>query len=63
MRNITGTVEDHTNKRGRVVAAERDSSLSASEHLKRQEREIRSPSKSFTASGRISRDEVHDRTR
>ncbi len=77
MRNITVSVDDDTYKRARVAAAERDTSISALvkayleqlashetevERLKRQEREIRSRIESFTASDRLSRDELHSRS-
>ena len=76
MRNITVSVDDETYKRARVAAAERDTSISAlvkaylqqlasqeteTERLKRQEREIRSQITAFTASERLSRDELHGR--
>lgn len=76
MRNITVSLDDETYKRARVAAAERDTSVSALvkaylqeltsseseiERLKRQEREIRGQISNFTASDRISRDEVHRR--
>ncbi len=74
MRNITVSVDDETYKRARVAAAERDTSVSAlvknyldqlasyeteSERLKRKEREIRSQISAFTASDKLSRDELH----
>jgi hypothetical protein len=76
MRNITVSVDDDTYKRARVAAAERDTSVSAlvkaylaqlasheteTERLKRQEREIQSKIREFTASNRLSRDELHGR--
>ena len=76
MRNITVTVDDETYKRARIVAAEHDTSVSALvktyliqlatqesefERLKRQEQEIRDQILSFTASDRLTRDELHDR--
>jgi post-segregation antitoxin (ccd killing protein) len=78
MRNITVTVDDDTYKRARVAAAERDTSVSAlvkaylaqlasqeteTERLKRQEREIRSRIGTFNASDRLSREELHSRSR
>ena len=78
MRNITVTVDDETYRRARIAAAERDTSVSAlvkaylqqlgsqeteTERLKRQEREIRSRIEEFSASPRLSRDEVHRRSR
>jgi post-segregation antitoxin (ccd killing protein) len=77
MRNITVTVDDDTYKRARIAAAELDTSLSAlvkaylvqlaaheteTERLKRQEREIRSQIAAFTASDRLSREDLHSRT-
>jgi hypothetical protein len=77
MRNITVSVDDDTYKRARVAAAERDTSISALvkayleqlashetevERLKRQEREIRSRIESFSASDKLSRDELHSRS-
>jgi hypothetical protein len=77
MRNITVSVEDEVYKRARILAAERDTSLSAlvkayleqisateseTERLKRAEREIRSRIKGFSAGDRISRDELHNRS-
>ena len=71
-------MDDETYKRARVAAAERDTSLSAlvkayltelgsqeseGERLKRQEREIRGQITAFRASDRLSRDEVHGRSR
>lgn len=76
MRNITVSVEDETYRRARVAAAERDTSVSAlvkayldqlasheteTERLKREEAEIRSRITSFTASDRLSREDLHDR--
>ena len=76
MRNITVSVDDDTYRRARVAAAERDTSVSAlvkayleqlasheteSERLKRKEHEIRSKITAFTASDRLSRDELHGR--
>ena len=78
MRNITVSVDDETYKRGRVAAAERDTSQSALvkahlqqlvspesefERLKREEREIRNQIVSFSASDRLSREELHGRSR
>jgi len=76
MRNITVSVDDETYARARVVAAERNTSVSilvkayleqlASheteiERLKRQEREIRSGIGAFNASDRLSREDLHRR--
>ena len=77
MRNITVSVDDETYTKARVAAAERDTSLSALvkaylrqlvseesefERLKREEREIRSQIVNFTASDRLSREEIHGRS-
>jgi hypothetical protein len=77
MRSITVAVDDETYIRARVAAAERDTSVSAlvkafleqlasqeieTERLKRQEREVRSRIVSFSASDRLSREELHDRS-
>jgi hypothetical protein len=78
MRNITVSIDDETYKRARVAAAERDTSVSALvkaylgqlasqeteiERLKRQEREIRSSIMAFNASDRLSREDLHSRSR
>ena len=78
MRNITVSVDEEVYVRARVAAASRDTSVSAlvksylqqlaseeteTERLKRQEREIRSKILVFTASNRLSRDELHSRER
>jgi hypothetical protein len=78
MRNITVAVGDDTYKRARIAAAERDTSVSAlvkayleqlasheteTERLKRQEREIRSQIAVFNASDRLSREDLHSRSR
>jgi len=76
MRNITVSLDDETYRRARMVAAERDTSVSAlvkrflidlaseeteTERLKRQERELRQQITDFDASDRLSRDDVHRR--
>lgn len=76
MKNITVSLDDETYRRARVIAAERDTSVSALvkqflaeltsgesefERLKREERELREQIKNFSASDRLSRDEIHDR--
>jgi hypothetical protein len=76
MRNITVSVDDDIYKRARIAAAERDTSVSAlvkaylvqlasreteTERLKRQEREIRNRIPAFTASDRLSREDLHSR--
>jgi hypothetical protein len=78
VRNITVSVDDQTYTRARVAAAERDTSVSAlvkayltelaggeteTERRKRQEREIRSQIQAFSAADRLTRDEVHRRSR
>ena len=78
MRNITVAIDDETYKRARVAAAERDTSVSALvkayleqlasneteiERLKRQEREIRRQIAAFNASDRLSREDLHNRSR
>lgn len=77
MRNITVSLDDETYKRARVAAAELDTSVSALvkayleqlashetefERLKRQEREIRNQITAFSASDRLSREEIHSRS-
>lgn len=77
MKNITVTVDEDTYRRARIAAAERDTSVSAlvksylrllaaqeteTERLKRQEAEIRERIGHFTASPRLSRDDVHRRS-
>jgi phage shock protein A len=76
MKNVTVSLDDETYRRARVVAAERDTSLSAlvkgflkqlgsgeseTERLKKQERVLREQIKTFSARQRISRDELYDR--
>ena len=76
MKNITVSLDDDIYRRARMVAAERDTSISALvkqflmalgsgesevERLKRQERALRERITSFRASERVSRDELHDR--
>jgi len=76
MKNITVSVDDDLYHRARVLAAQKKTSVSALvkrflaqlvgeesefERLKRQEREIRESIKDFSASDRLSRDEIHDR--
>ncbi len=76
MRNITVSVDDETYKRARIVAAEQDTSVSALvktyllqlatqesefDRLKRLEAEIRDQILTFSASDRLTRDELHDR--
>jgi uncharacterized protein YdaU (DUF1376 family) len=76
MKNITVSLDDDIYRRARMVAAERDTSISALvkqflmglgsgesevERLKREERALRERITSFRASDRVSRDELHDR--
>ncbi len=75
MKNITVSLDDETYTRARIVAAQNDTSVSALvkhyltnlnveseyERLKRKEREVRERITSFTASDRVSRDELHER--
>jgi len=76
MKNITVSLDDATYRRARMIAAERDTSVSAlvkrfliglaseeseTERLKREERALRERITAFRASDRISRDEVHGR--
>jgi hypothetical protein len=78
MKNLTVSLDDETYRRARMIAAERDTSVSALvkrflvelasgesefERLKRLERETREKITNFDASDRLSRDEVHDRRR
>ena len=76
MKNITVSRDDETYRRARMIAAQRDTSVSAlvkrflrdlgsgeseTERLKRQERELRERITDFDASDRLSRDDVHRR--
>jgi post-segregation antitoxin (ccd killing protein) len=75
MKNITVSVDDTTYRRARMKAAERDTSISAlvkqflnelaqeseTERLKREEAELRASIRSFRASDRLSRDDIHGR--
>jgi len=76
VKNITVSVDDETYRRARVVAAERDASVSAlvkayltqlatgeteAERLKRRESEIRAAIRTFTASNRLTREDLHRR--
>ena len=78
MKNITVSLDDDTYRRARMIAAERDTSISAlvkeflvglgsgesqAERLKREERALRERITSFRASDKQSRDELHDRAR
>jgi uncharacterized protein YdaU (DUF1376 family) len=76
MKNITVSLDDETYRRARVIAAQRDMSVSAlvkqflvelasgeseTERLKREERALRESISDFDASDRLSRDDVHRR--
>jgi Family of unknown function (DUF6364) len=76
VKSITVAIDDETYRRARVAAAKRDTSVSALvkaylsslssvedefEALERRELELREQIKEFSASDRLSRDEVHDR--
>lgn len=76
MKNITVSLDDDSYRRARMIAAERDTSVSALvkdylvtlgagesqvERLKREERDLRAQITSFRASDKLSRDELHDR--
>jgi uncharacterized protein YdaU (DUF1376 family) len=76
MKNLTVSLDDETYRRARMIAAQRDTSVSALvkqfltglasdetefERLKREERELREQITNFSASDRLSRDDVHDR--
>ena len=76
MKNITVSLDDETYRRARMIAAQRDTSVSAlvkkflvdlasgeteTERLKREERALRDRITSFHGSDRLSREEVHKR--
>ena len=76
MKNITVSLDDETYRRARVVAAQRDTSVSALvkrfllelassesefERLKRLEREARERVTDFSASENLPRDRLYDR--
>ena len=78
MKNVTVSLDDTTYRRARMIAAERDTSISALvkeflvtlgsgesqvERLKREERALRERITTFRASDKQSRDELHDRAR
>jgi hypothetical protein len=78
MKNITVSLDDETYRRARIIAAERDTSVSALvkrfltelaagetefERLRRLEREARARILNFKASDRLPRDELYDRGR
>jgi uncharacterized protein YdaU (DUF1376 family) len=76
VKNITVSLDDETYRRARMIAAERDTSVSAlvkrflvelvadesdNERLKREERALRERIATFRASDRLSRDALHER--
>jgi len=76
MKNITVSLDDTTYRRARMIAAERDTSVSAlvrqflveigageseTERLKREERALRDRITDFKAADRLSRDDAHNR--
>ena len=76
MRNITVALDDETYRRAAIAAAECESSIAdllrayveqlaspaaERESLNRRERELRGHITEFTASNRLSRDELHER--
>ena len=76
VKNITVSLDNETYRRARMIAAQRDTSVSAlvkqflmelgsgeteSERLKRAERALRERITAFRASDRMSREEVHRR--
>jgi predicted transcriptional regulator len=78
MKNLTVSLDDETYRRARMIAAERDTSVSALvkrflveltsgetefERLKRLEQGARERVGDFRASDRLSRDELYDRRR
>ena len=77
MKNITVSVDDDIYRKARIAAAERDTSVSAMvrefltdvagkesefDRLRREEAEVRATIKSFSASDRLSRDKLHERS-
>jgi hypothetical protein len=78
VKNITVSVDDEVYRRARIKAAERETSVSALvrqflvdlaaqggefERLKRLERAMREQITEFSASDRLSRDELYDKRR
>lgn len=76
VKNITVSLDDETYRRARMIAAERDTSVSALvkeflselgsgeselERLKREERALRDRISSFRANDKLDRDALHDR--
>jgi uncharacterized protein YdaU (DUF1376 family) len=78
VRNVTVSLDDETYRRARVIAAERDTSVSAlvkqflielaseeseNQRLKREERALRERITAFRASDQLPREDVHRRER
>jgi predicted transcriptional regulator len=78
MKNITVSLDDETYRRARMIAAHRDTSVSALvkrylvdlasgetefERLRREEQELREKIAEFDGSDRLPRDELYDRRR
>jgi hypothetical protein len=78
MKNLTVSLDEETYRRARMIAAERDTSVSALvkrflvdlasgetefERLRREERELRKRIKNFSGADRLPRDELYDRRR
>lgn len=76
MKNITVSLDDETYRRARIIAAQRDTSVSALvkrfladlasgetefERLQREEEKIRAKITEFSASENVPRDELYDR--
>ena len=76
MKNITVSLDDETYRRARIIAAERNTSVSALakrfltelasgetefERLMRLEQEVRAPITEFSVSENIPHDELHNR--
>ena len=76
MKNITVSLDDKTYRRARMIAAQRDTSVSALvkrflldlasgetefEKLRRLEQEARERITNFNGSDRLTRDQLHDR--
>jgi len=75
VKNLTVSLDDETYRRARIVAAERETSISSlvkkylieltaegdSERLKRLEREVRIRITNFDSSDQVSRDVLHKR--
>jgi hypothetical protein len=76
MKNITVSLDDETYRRARMIAAQRDTSVSALvkrfladltagetefERLRRLERETREQITDFSGADRLSRDDLYDR--